>query len=331
MRAMRLHHAGELLQLEEVPRPEPGPGQVLVAVDYCGVCRTDLHIVDGDLIPPSWPVTPGHEVVGRVAALPQGDSSGLRRGQSVGVPWLGHVCGHCHWCESGRENLCPDARFTGYSLPGGYADYLCVDANFCFALPDGFSGASAAPLLCAGLIGYRSLRLAGDQLRRVGIYGFGAAAHLVAQIALARHIEVYAYTRPGDLCTQQFARELGCQWAGSTDQKPPQRLDAALIFAPAGELVPVALTHLERGGRVVCGGIHMSPIPSFDYADLWLERSIVSVANLTRRDGEELLEVAARLSLQPTVTVYPFSAANQALDDLRHGRFDGAAVLDLHA
>ncbi len=329
MRAMTLQAPGERLRLRRLPRPEPSPGQVLVAVDYCGVCRTDLHIVDGDLQPSAWPVTPGHEVIGRVASLAEADKSGLQAGQRVGVPWLGHSCGDCHWCESGRENLCTTAGFTGFSQPGGYAEFLCVDADYCFPLPDGLDGPQAAPLLCAGLIGYRSLRLAGEPLRRIGLYGFGAAAHLVAPIALSRGIEVCAFTRPGDTRRQAFARRLGCHWAGGTDEQPPQALDAALIFAPAGELVPLALGHLDRGGVVVCGGIHMSDIPGFGYDALWQERSIRSVANLTRADGEELLALAARLNLQSTVSLYPLEQANQALEDLRQGRFEGAAVLDI--
>ncbi len=328
MRAMRMHGPGQALQLDAVPVPVPGSGEVLVRVRYCGVCRTDLHILDGDLTPPGWPVTPGHEVIGDVAQLGPG-VTGLREGQAVGVPWLAQTCGQCRFCVSARENLCAQARFTGFSQPGGYAEALIVSAAYCFPLPQGIDGPAAAPLLCAGLIGYRSLRLAGENLRCIGLYGFGAAAHLVAQIALARNLTVCAITRPGDCRSQQFARDLGCQWAGGTDQSPPWPLDAALIFAPAGELVPLALGHLERGGTVVCGGIHMSQIPPLDYADLWLERSIRSVANLTRQDGEELLGLAARLGLNPTVTVYPLVQANQALDDLRHGRFEGAAVLSM--
>ena len=328
MRAMRLHRNASQLRADQLPTPEPGAGEVLVKVAFCGVCRTDLHILDGELQPPKWPVTPGHEVIGTVEALGEGVTD-LETGQAVGVPWLGQTCGDCHWCRGGRENLCEQASFTGYSRPGGYAEYLCAQRDFCFPLPAGLSGPEAAPLLCAGLIGYRTLRLAGDNLRRIGIYGFGAAAHLVAQIAIARNIEVYAYTRPGDTRGQAFARKIGCQWAGGTDTPPPAPLDAALIFAPAGELVPLALKHLDRGGTVVCGGIHMSPIPQFDYADLWQERSIRSVANLSRRDGEELLEIAAELQLKPTVTTYPLMEANQALEDLRQGRFDGAAVLEI--
>ncbi len=328
MRAMRLHGPGQALQLDEVPIPAPAPDEVLVRVHYCGVCRTDLHILDGELNPPTWPVTPGHEVIGTVAALGAA-LSGPPPGQAVGVPWLAQTCGRCRFCLEARENLCPYARFTGFSQPGGYAEYLTVNATYCFPLPEGINGAEAAPLLCAGLIGYRSLRLAGDKLATIGLYGFGAAAHLVAQLALARGISVYAFTRPGDTAGQQFARSLGCYWAGGTDESPPRPLDAALIFAPAGDLVPLALGHLDRGGRVVCAGIHMSPIPAFEYARLWLERSIRSVANLTRQDGTELLKLASALQLRPSVTLYPLNQANRALDDLRHGRFDGAAVLEV--
>ena len=325
MRAMVLDRPGLPLRLAELPRPYAGDGEVLIAVEACGVCRTDLHLVDGELPDPTLPIIPGHEVVGRVAALgPR--VTGFRVGQRVGVPWLGWSCDTCHYCASERENLCDRARFTGYQIQGGYADYTVADARYCFPLPDEGDAAMLAPWLCAGLIGYRALRLAGDS-RRLGLYGFGAAAHLLAQVLRHQRREFMAFTRPGDLASQAFARQLGARWAGGTDQAPPARLDAALIFAPAGDLVPLALGHLDKGGSVVCAGIHMSDIPAFPYAALWGERCLRSVANLTRRDGQEFLALAPNIPLRADVTRFPLQRANQALAQLRAGAFQGAAVL----
>ncbi len=323
MRAMLLDVPHRPLRLDEErpDPPPPRPGQVLLEVAACGVCRTDLHLVDGEVDVPAPPVVPGHQIVGRVLA---GD--GFEPGARVGVPWLGWTCGVCRFCRSGRENLCPRARFTGRDLDGGYADLAVADARYCFSLPEGLDDLHVAPLLCAGLIGYRALRLAGDG-ERIGLYGFGASAHLVGQVALWQGRRVFAFTRPGDAAGQAFARSLGVEWAGGSDEPPPEPLDAALIFAPSGPLVTLALRALDRGGVVVCAGIHMSDIPSFAYADLWEERQIRSVANLTRRDGEELLALAPQVPLRTTVTRYPLEHANQALDDLRAGRFEGAAVL----
>ncbi len=298
---------------------------MLIQVSACAVCRTDLHVVDGELTGPKLPLIPGHEIVGRVSAL------GLHVdrfavGDRVGVPWLGWTCGVCQFCNSGRENLCSQARFTGYQIDGGYAEFTVADQRFCFAIPDSYSDAEAAPLLCAGLIGYRSLRMAGDA-RRLGLYGFGAAAHIIAQVARWEGREVYAFTSPGDIEAQEFARELGAMWAGGSDQSPPNSLDAAIIFAPVGPLVPAALRSTERGGTVVCAGIHMSPIPSFPYDILWGERVVRSVANLTRRDGDEFLQLAPQVPVRTRPMSYPLEQANQALDDLRAGRLQGAAVL----
>ncbi len=326
MRAMRLHRAGEPLVLEEVPRPQPGAGEVLVRVLACGVCRTDLHVVDGELAEPRLPVIPGHEIVGRVEALGEG-VSGFEAGDLVGVPWLGWTCGDCEHCFAGRENLCVRAEFTGYTRDGGYAEFTVADARYCFPV-SGYTPEAAAPLLCAGLIGYRSWRMAGGaEPRRLGIYGFGAAAHILAQVAVAQGQEVYAFTRPGDTQAQDFARRLGAVWAGAADAQPPAVLDAAILFAPVGDLVPTALGHVRPGGRVVSGGIHMSDIPSFPYRLLWQERSIHSVANLTRRDGEEFLALAPTVPVETETRPYSLDQANQALDDLRNGRFTGAAVL----
>ncbi len=326
MRAMRLRRVGQPLVLEEVPRPQPGPGEVLVRVLACGVCRTDLHVVDGELTEPKLPLVPGHEIVGRVDAPGEG-VSGFETGDLVGVPWLGWTCGDCDHCRAGRENLCVRAEFTGYTRNGGYAEFTVADARYCFPV-SGYSPEAAAPLLCAGLIGYRSWRMAGgEEPRRLGIYGFGAAAHILAQVAVAKGQELYAFTRPGDTQAQDFARRLGAVWAGGADETPPCPLDAAILFAPVGELVPTALSHVRPGGRVVSGGIHMSDIPSFPYRLLWEERSIHSVANLTRRDGEEFLALAPTVPVETETRAYPLAQANQALDDLRHGRFTGAAVL----
>lgn len=325
MRAMVLDRPGVPLRLADLPRGDPGPGQVLVRVAACGVCRTDLHLCDGDLPLARVPLVPGHEIVGRVEATGPG-VEGFAAGTRIGVPWLGWTCGECDYCRAGRENLCPRARFTGRDIDGGFAQRTVADARFCFALPDGIDDLHAAPLLCAGLIGLRALRLAGDP-ERVGLYGFGASAHLIGQVAVWEGRRVFAFTRPGDDAGQAFARTLGAEWAGSSEDAPPEPLDAAIIFAPVGPLVVTALRALDRGGVVVCAGIHMSDIPAFPYADLWEERQIRSVANLTRRDGEELLALAPRVPLRPTVTPYSLERANEALDDLRHGRFEGAAVL----
>lgn len=309
----------------ELARPEPASGQVLVKVTACAVCRTDLHVLDGELAHPKLPLIPGHEIVGIIEALGEG-VAGFQTGQRVGIPWLGWTCGTCDYCRSGRENLCDDARFTGYTMDGGYAEYTVADARYCFLLPGGESDAAMAPLLCAGLIGYRSLMKAGNA-RCLGLYGFGAAAHIVIQVARHQGREVYAFTRAGDEDAQHFARRLGAVWAGASDERPPKPLDAAIIFAPVGGLVPAALRSLVKGGTVVCGGIHMSDIPSFPYADLWQERSICSVANLTRRDGDEFLPLAARIPVRVETRSFPLEAANEALAMLRAGRLSGAAVL----
>ncbi|MDF2447008.1 MAG: alcohol dehydrogenase [Moraxellaceae bacterium] len=329
MRAMVLAGPGQPLQETRLDDPVPGPGQVLLKVRACGVCRTDLHVVDGELPAPGHAVIPGHEIVGTVALLGEGVTR-FRLGERVGVPWLGFACGECRYCRAGRENLCDSAGFTGYTLPGGYADRLVADARFCFPIPERYSDAEAAPLLCAGLIGFRALRMAGDA-RRLGLYGFGAAAHLVAQVALAQGREVYAFTRPGDTAAQALALALGATWAGGSDEMPPVRLDAALLFAPVGALVPAALRALDKGGVVVCAGIHMSDIPAFPYDLLWEERRICSVANLTRQDGEDFMAIAARTPLAVHAVLYPLGEANAALADLRAGRLTGAAVLQVDA
>jgi len=326
MRAMRLHAPGQPLVLEEIPRPRPGRGEVQLRVLACGVCRTDLHVVDGELSEPRLPLIPGHEVVGEVTALGEG-VTGLAPGQRIGVPWLGWTCGECEPCRAGRENLCERAEFTGYTRNGGYAEYAVADARYCFPIHDDDAQATA-PLLCAGLIGYRTWRLAGAEApHRLGIYGFGAAAHILIQLALARGQRVYAFTRPGDEAAQAFARRLGASWAGGSDEAPPVVLDAALLFAPVGELIPTALAHVRPGGVVVSGGIHMSDIPSFPYRLLWEERSVKSVANLTRQDGEEFLALAPEVPIRTETRAYPLEEANRALDDLRAGRLSGAAVL----
>ncbi len=325
MRAMILDAPGRALRPGDLPLPHPGPGEVRVSVEACGVCRTDLHVVDGELAFPGRPLVPGHEVVGRVAAIGPG-VAGLSLGQRVGVPWLGHACGRCPFCAMGRENLCDVPLFTGYTRDGGYAEACLADARFVFPLDDAADPVALAPLLCAGLIGYRSLVMAGDA-RRIGIWGFGAAAHILAQIARHQGREVFAFTRPGDRGTQDFAHRLGAVWAGGSDEAAPAPLDAAILFAPVGALVPLALKAVRKGGRVVCGGIHMSDIPSFPYADLWGEREIVSVANLTRADGAAFFPLAAAAGVVTETRAYPLDAANQALEDLRHGRLTGAAVL----
>ena len=325
MFAMRLHKPGTPLQWEELPDLTPGPGEIRVKVLACGVCRTDLHVVDGDLTHPKLPITPGHEIVGRVDALGIGVSS-LAIGQRVGIPWLGHTCGHCPYCDSHHENLCDHPVFTGYTRDGGYATQAVADARFAFPLGEEGSDVEVAPLLCAGLIGWRSLIKTGDA-QMVGLYGFGAAAHIIAQVLVWQKKKVFAFTRPGDTKTQDFARELGASWAGGSDELPPEQLDATIIFAPVGSLVPAALKTLRKGGKVVCAGIHMSEIPAFSYDSLWEEREIVSVANLTRQDGLDFLSLAPKIGIHTTTTPYALKDANKALDDLRHGRFDGAAVL----
>ena len=325
MRAMVLERPGAPLALVERPVPEPGPGQVLVKVAACGVCRTDLHVVDGELPEPGLPLVPGHEIVGRVAALGAGVER-FAEGARIGVPWLGHTCGACEYCRAGQENLCNCPGFTGYHIDGGYADYALADQDYCFPIMGQYGDAEAAPLLCAGLSGYRALRLAGEA-RRLGLYGFGAAAHIVAQVARHQGRETYAFTRAGDTEAQAFAVEFGAVWAGASGEPPPEPLDAAIIFAPVGALVPAALRAVRKGGTVVCAGIHMSDIPSFPYRLLWEERVVRSVANLTRRDGEEFLALAPLVPVRTEVEPFPLEQANEALERLRSGRIRGAAVL----
>jgi propanol-preferring alcohol dehydrogenase len=325
MWAMLFENPGQPLRKANLPMPKPGAGQLLVRVLACAVCRTDLHVVDGELMRPKLPLIPGHEIVGIVEEKGE-EADRFKIGDRVGTPWLGWTCGQCGYCRAGQENLCDQARFTGYTLDGGYAEYTAADQRFCFPIPDLYSDAEAAPLLCAGLIGYRSLVKAGNG-NRLGIYGFGAAAHIVAQVAKYQHRELYAFTRPGDEDAKKFAFGLGAIWAGGSNELPPAKLDAAIIFAPVGELVPQALRAIGKGGVVVCGGIHMSDIPSFPYEILWEERSICSVANLTRRDGEEFLALAPKVPVRTEVQTFPLEAANEALDRLRSGRIHGAAVL----
>jgi len=325
MRAMRLERRGAPLALREFAVPTPGAGEVQIAVSACAVCRTDLHVVDGELPAASLPITPGHEIVGRVTALGAGVTQ-LELGERVGVPWLGWACGRCEYCRAGAENLCPEARFTGYQIDGGYASAVVADARFVFRLPPDYSDEQAAPLMCAGLIGWRALQAAGAGLR-LGLYGFGAASHIVAQVAGARSQQVYAFVRPGDTTAAAFALSMGACWAGAADERAPQALDAAIIFAPVGSLVPVALRAVRPGGTVVCAGIHMSDIPAFPYTTLWGERCLRSVANLTRRDAEEFLAFAAHTPLRVSTVRYALSEANAALADLRSGRLSGAAVL----
>lgn len=326
MRAMLLERIGEPLALRDLPRPVPRSGQILVAVEACGVCRTDLHVSDGELPDIKQPVILGHEVVGRVLEMGKGTTTRLQVGDRIGVPWLGWTCGTCTHCQSGRENLCDKAQFTGCQIDGGYAELAVADARYCFPVPVGYPSVAVAPLLCAGLIGYRALHMAGDA-RRLGIYGFGAAAHIVAQVASWQGREVYAFTRPGDTAAQDFARGLGAVWAGASDESPPALLDAALLFAPVGALVPRALRSTAKGGTVVCAGIHMSDIPAFPYRILWEERVVRSVANLTRADAEEFLALAPQVGVRTHTHSYKLADANRALDDLRHGRLQGAAVL----
>ena len=325
MNAMRLHRAGRELSADTVPCPRPGPHQVLLEVLACGVCRTDLHLLDGELPDVAFPIIPGHEIVGRVIAC-HDTVMGLGIGDRVGVPWLGRTCGKCRYCLEGRENLCEQPAFTGYTIDGGYAAYTIADSRYCLVLPDRYSDVEAAPLLCAGLIGYRAYRAAGD-CRNLGLYGFGAAAHLLAQVATAQGRRVFAFTRPADTGTRRFALSLGAAWAGSSEEPPPEPLDAAIIFAAVGDLVPLALAAVRPGGRVVCAGIHMSDIPRFPYRLLWGERSLCSVANLTRADGEAFMRIASRVALRPAVQVFELGDANEALARLRTGKLEGAAVL----
>jgi propanol-preferring alcohol dehydrogenase len=325
MRAMMLENPRSRLALRERPLPAPQPGEILVAVAACGVCRTDLHVVDGELPDPKLPLVPGHEIVGRVAKIGAG-VEGFGIGQKIGVPWLGRTCGICPYCTTDRENLCDMPLFTGYTRDGGYATHAIADASYCFPLPEHGDDAELAPFLCAGLIGWRSYRMAGEG-SALGLYGFGAAAHILAQVATGQGRRVHAFTRPGDEAARAFARSLGAVWAGGSDEMPPEPLDAAIIFAPVGALVPLALKAVKKGGRVVCGGIHMSDIPSFPYALLWEERHLLSVANLTRADAREFLALAPRAGVRTQVRRYPLEQANEALADLREGRLQGAAVL----
>jgi propanol-preferring alcohol dehydrogenase len=333
MRAMVLAKSKQPLQLRDVPKPKPGGGQLLVRISACAVCRTDLHVVDGELPNPKLPLVPGHQIVGYVEEIGKdanlkSQTSNLRFavGDRVGIPWLGWTDGECAYCRSARENLCDNARFTGYTIDGGYAEFTVADARYCFHLPELYNDVEVAPLLCAGLIGYRSYRKTGDA-RRLGIYGFGNAAHLIAQIALYEDRELFVFTRPGDITTQQEAKKLGAAWSGGSDEMPPEKLDAAIIFASVGPLVPMALRALAKGGVVVCGGIHMTDIPSFPYADLWEERVITSVANLTRRNGLEFLELASRVPVRTHTERFPLEEANTALDRFRAGKLSGTAVL----
>ena len=325
MRAMVLHEGTSKLQLEQLSLPQTGPSQVRLRVEACGVCRTDLHIIDRDLTEAVLPLIPGHEIVGRIAEIGR-DVTTFSVGQRVGVPWLGHTCGQCSYCRNDRDNLCDTPGFTGYTLNGGYAEQCITDAAYVFALPEDADPAGLAPLLCAGLIGYRSYRMAGDA-QRLGFYGFGAAAHILAQIAVWQGRKVYSFTQTGDVAGQDFARRLGAVWAGGSDEDPSVPLDAAIIFAPVADLIPRSLKTLRKGGRVVCAGIHMSDIPPFPYADLWNERQIMSVANLTRQDGDEFFPLARAANVQTHTTTYPLEKANEALEDLRAGRLKGAAVV----
>jgi len=325
MLAMILNRPKQPLQLVRLPDPVPGKGQLLLKVHACGVCRTDLHVVDGELTEPKLPIIPGHQIVGTV--IKTGDcTKHFSEGDRVGVPWLGWSCGKCHYCVSGAENLCDSARYTGYQISGGFAEMCVADERFCFPIPIEYPDLQAAPLLCAGLIGYRALSMTGNG-KRLGFYGFGAAAHILIQVAQYQKRQVYAFTRSGDAESQEFAKKLGAVWVGAADETPPELLDAAIIFAPVGELVPAALKAVIKGGIVVCAGIHMSDIPSFPYSILWGERIIRSVANLTRRDGEEFMALAPKVPVKTEVRPYPLAEANNALDDLRHGRFNGAAVI----
>ncbi len=326
MRAMVFHQAGQPLQLEERPVPQPGNEQILLRVLACGVCRTDLHIVDGELAAPQLPLIPGHEIVGSVVQYGS-RVTGVRQGDLMGVPWLGYTCGSCRFCRKGLENLCENGGYTGYTMDGGYADYTVADQRYCFPIAAPANAAATAPLLCAGLIGYRSYRMINDAAEHIGLYGFGAAAHILAQVAVQQGKKIYAFTRPGDVDSQQLARQLGAVWSGDSTSLPPLKLDAAIIFAPVGSLLPAALAATDAGGIVVCGGIHMSDIPGFPYHLLWQERTIKSVANLTRQDGIEFLQLMTRIPIQTTVQTYSLEQANEALDHLRSGQIRGAAVL----
>jgi propanol-preferring alcohol dehydrogenase len=328
MKAMILTAPGKPLELRDIPTPKPEAEQILIKIRACGVCRTDLHIYDGELNKPKLPLVMGHEIVGEAAELGL-NVKDFKIGERIGVPWLGWTCGECKFCKSGRENLCDNAKFTGYTIDGGYAEYTVADQRYCFKIPNNYNEYEASPLLCAGLIGYRSFKMCGSNVKRLGIYGFGAAAHIIAQIAVHKGIEVYAFTRKGDSESQSFAKKLGAVWAGSSDEVPPVKLDATIIFAPAGSLVPAALKVTEKGGVVVCGGIHMSNVPEFEYKLLWEEREIKSVANLTRADGEELLEIAPKVPVKTEVQLYNLEDANKALNDLRIGKVKGAAVLKI--
>lgn len=324
---MVLEKPGNELSLKEIDRPSPSSTQVLINVSCCGVCRTDLHILDGDLDEPNLPLVPGHQIVGTVEQV-GADVQDFNVGEKVGVPWLGKTCGHCEFCKNDRENLCDHAKFTGYDLNGGFAEYTVADAQYCFAVPPNYSDQQAAPLLCAGLIGYRSLRKTGDA-KKLGFYGFGSSAHILTQAANYKGRDIFAFTRPGDAKGQEFAKSVGAVWAGGSDVLPPEKLDAAIIFAPVGPLIPQALKSIKKGGTVVCAGIHMSDIPAFPYDILWGERSIKSVANLTRKDGEDLLALAPKVPIKTTVTTYSLQEANEALNDLREGNFEGSAVLQI--
>lgn len=327
MRAMVLEKIGKPLIFKEIKIPSPDSHQILVKIEACGVCRTDLHIVDGELPHPKLPLVLGHQIVGRVEKMGE-KVSALSQGQRIGIPWLGSSCGHCPFCEKGKENLCDSSLHTGYQIDGGFAEYCVANADYCFPIPENFSSVHAAPLLCAGLIGYRAYRMAEDA-QKIGFYGFGASAHILTQIAVFQKKEIYAFTREGDHQGQEFAQKLGAVWAGSSQQIPPEKIDVAIIFAPVGSLVPIALRALQKGGKVICAGIHMSDIPTFPYSILWEERSICSVAHLTRQDGWEFFQLISHIPIHTEVTTYPLEKANEALEDLRKGRITGAAVLTI--
>lgn len=328
MKAMVLHTLGEPLELRDISIPKPGDHQVQIKIHTCGICRTDLHIIDGELEHPDLPLVLGHQIVGTVTKAGTAVSD-FEIGDKVGIPWLGYTCGECEFCRTGQENLCNNARFTGYDIDGGFAEYTVADAHFCFPIPDNYPARQVAPLLCGGLIGYRSLRKTGDA-QTLGFYGFGSAAHILTQVALHQNKVVFAFTRPGDTSGQNFARSLGASWAGGSETLPPEKLDAAIIFAPVGKLIPQALRAVKKGGKVVCAGIHMSDIPSFAYRDLWEERSIESVANLTRQDGIDFMQLVPEVPVQTKVTAYPLQSANEALEDLRAGNFEGSAILEIN-
>lgn len=328
MRAMVLRRAGQKLSLQNLKKPSPNKTEVLVRIHTCAVCRTDLHVVDGDLKQPKLPLVPGHEIIGTIEAIGE-HVEGFTAGDRIGIPWLGYTCGSCSYCSKGQENLCDKAEFTGYTRNGGFAEYTIADHRYCFAIPNQYSDEQAAPLMCAGLIGYRSFRMTGEA-RNLGLYGFGAAAHIITQVAVHQGHNVFAFTKPEDIKGQEFAKSLGAVWVGSSNEHPPQKLDAAIIFAPVGALVPAALRTVDKAGLIVCAGIHMTDIPSFPYNLLWEERSIRSVANLTRQDGEEFLDVAPQIPIETSTHIYSLEQANQALEDLRHGRFEGAAVLKIY-